>query len=179
MRLFTAIELTESIKDNIVKASSDLKSSSVKFVKRNELHITLTFSSDVDEGSINTLVEALKLVKSNMFKISVNGVGVFNPEYIRVIFAKVTEGSNEIKNIYEQIALVLESHNISFDRKEFVPHITIARVRSNNDRQSISSFIEKYKVYEFGSFLVSSFSLIKSVLSSSGPEYTTLFKFDF
>lgn len=179
MRVFTAIELAEGIKDEIQEVSMSLNSSGIKLVNREELHITLTFSGDINEGSINTMIELLKSVKSEAFTAKVNGIGVFDPEFIRVIFAKVTEGSSEIRSIYKQIASAFQSHNINFDIKEYVPHITIARVKSIRDRQSLLSFIEEYKAHEFGSFTVSSFSLIKSVLTPQGPEYSILHKFDF
>ncbi len=178
MRLFTAVELNEEIKNEIVRVASDLKCNGVKVAKREELHITLTFLGDVEEANIDSIIDALKTVKSASFSVKVQGIGTFNPEYIKIVFAKIADGYEGIKGIYRQAAEALDSHGIFFDKKEYLPHITIARVKNLKDKQSLYSFIEKYKNKEFGSFKVDSFSLFKSTLMQSGPEYHTLYKFD-
>ena len=58
--------------------------------------------------------------------------------------------------------------------REFSPHLTIARVKSIQDRENLVSIINSYANETFGEILVKSIKLKKSVLTEKGPIYTTV-----
>ena len=61
-----------------------------------------------------------------------------------------------------------------FGKEErFMSHITIARVRSVNDRKKFLEELKKIKFKKIG-FNIDKFYLMESVLKPNGPEYSIL-----
>jgi 2'-5' RNA ligase len=64
-----------------------------------------------------------------------------------------------------------------FSSEKSVSHLTLARVRSQNYREEIRKFLEKYKPVIIGSMRVDSIKLKKSTVTSKGPVYEDLAEF--
>jgi 2'-5' RNA ligase len=176
MRLFTAIDLPEEVKNSILEKSSELAAPGINLVKKEALHLTFHFFGERTEDDARLICKALSKIKWSGFSISLEGIGAFNSNFIRVIFVKVKEGSEEVVKLYKELSASIDKEGIPYEKEQYIPHITIARVKFA-DRSKLLSFIEKYKEYNFGSFKVESFYLIKSTLTSSGPIYEKLYEF--
>ncbi|MGC8662685.1 MAG: RNA 2',3'-cyclic phosphodiesterase [Candidatus Micrarchaeia archaeon] len=176
MRLFTAIEVPKPIKEKILSKSSELNVPGISCVSEESLHITLHFFGEKSETEKDKIVSLLNNVKWFPFKINVSGISTFNPKFLRVIFVGISEGKGKLISLFEKLSVELENEGISFEKEKYVPHITIARVK-HADKHSLFYFMEKNKDYEFGSFEMNRFYLIKSTLTSNGPLYEKLFEF--
>ena len=176
MRLFTAIELPEGIKERILEKGEELNAPGITRVNKNAMHLTLHFFGEKSDDEKEKIISSLMSVKWNPFEIEVYGIAAFNPKFIRVIFAGIRNGGTELASLYKELSSKLEESSVSFEKEEYKPHITIARVKYG-DKGRLLSFIEKYKDYDFGSFKASSFYLIKSMLTPNGPLYEKLFEF--
>ncbi|PIY16461.1 MAG: hypothetical protein COZ15_05945 [Elusimicrobia bacterium CG_4_10_14_3_um_filter_49_12_50_7] len=60
--------------------------------------------------------------------------------------------------------------------KNFVSHITIARVKNVEDKQKLTDELKRIKMNE--EFIVDKFSLKKSTLTENGPVYEDLTVFE-
>jgi 2'-5' RNA ligase len=176
MRLFTAIKIPDNIKDEIISKRMLIEDKGIIPVKKEALHITLHFFGEKSEKESELIKEALSSVEWRPFKITLSGIGTFDPKFIRVIFVKVGEGSNELSKLYINLSASLSNKMINYEKENYIPHATIARVKYGN-KQKLLSFIEKYLSYDFGSFEVNSFFLIKSTLTREGPIYEDLYEF--
>lgn len=175
MRLFTAIALPKEIKEEILKRSMEFSAPGVTLVKEEALHLTLHFFGEKSEDEEKKIIDSLSKVRWNRFQITLQGISTFNPKFIRVIFVGLKEEGNVV-SLYNSLSKALDEQKIDYEREEYKPHITIARMRFG-DREKALSLIEKYKDYNFGSFEVSSFFLIKSTLARDGPIYENLHEF--
>jgi len=172
MRLFLAINLPDELKKGISQRGRDLsKFGKFKLVEEENIHLTLKFLGEVEEKNVSEIVNTLKQINLEKFKIGIRGVGVFpNPNFIKVVWVGVEEGSNEVIEIQKKIDDALKKLGFPKDKK-FHHHATIARAKFVKDKKGLLDFLEKNKAREFGSFETSSFDLMESKLSREGPEY--------
>jgi 2'-5' RNA ligase len=93
--------------------------------------------------------------------------------YIRVVWAGVSEGSERIVEL--QRSLDSELQGLGFPReRDFVPHVTLARVRSPRGKEELAREIRGMAGLEFGEMEVKSVDLVQSRLTPKGPVYSTL-----
>lgn len=171
VRAFIAVVPPEDIKRALERVIGELKTLpiSAKFIETENVHITLSFLSDISE-------EELEKVKFKMDSISESY------EKFELAFGDISLIPN--KNFVRVIALDVKSDVLESVRKELVTriggkshpaHLTLARVKSVNDRSGFIKGLEKMKHAPL-KFNVEFLSLVSSVLRKLGPIYTELHK---
>ncbi len=171
MRCFIAIELEKDIINKIEDLKSEFNMDGIKLVEKENLHITVKFLGEIDD---NTL-EKIKMLDLPIEPIEsrVGHVGVFPSEdYIRVIWI----GASNLIELFKNIDRLLSELGFK-EENEYIPHITIGRVkflRNKNDKKLLKDKIKKYKNVELGTFKVKNIVLMKSLLTNQGPKYFTI-----
>ncbi|WP_292459982.1 RNA 2',3'-cyclic phosphodiesterase [Methanothermococcus sp.] len=170
MRCFLAIELNEDIKEKLEELKSCFKIDGIKPVEKENFHITVKFLGDIDEEmveKIKNLDLSIKPVKSH-----IKYMGVFpNENYIRVIWI----GATNLIPVFKEIDKKLSELGFKKE-KDYVPHITIGRVKFTKDKKLLKSKIDKYKHVELGTLEVKNIVLMKSELTREGPIYEVIKK---
>jgi 2'-5' RNA ligase len=176
MRTFIAIDPSEEVKDNVSLAIKRLEktNASVKWVKKENLHITLKFLGGVQEkdikGLIGTVSGALKGFRS--FEMEFEGAGVFpGGSSPRVVWVGAKEGAEKTKDLAQTIDAALSKMGFGKEEREFKSHLTIGRVRDRKNLSSLNIEIEKMKSEEFGRTVIDNVNIVKSTLSPKGPTY--------
>jgi len=180
-RTFIAVDIGEEIKQRLLKVQRRLEETGadLKFVEFENIHLTMKFLGDIPINRIDEVCEALKKVASaaKPYEILVKGIGVFpSPSYMRVIWAGVSEGGRETLAIHRQLDLELAKMKFPPDHK-FVPHITIARVKSRRNREKLALLLPEFRDADFGSCRVEALELKESKLTPKGPIYSSLGSF--
>ncbi len=171
-RLFVAVELPSELRHRLHLLTRELPQDAIKAVEEENIHITLKFIGDVQVEKIKEITERLGKISFSPFRCAVRGVGVFpNQNYIRIVWVGLQ--NNEMLLLAEEIEQALSGIGKKEDR-EFVGHITIARVRRKID---VKDFLSKHANESFGDFYVSDFVLMESQLGREGPTYTVIKKF--
>ncbi len=181
MRAFIAVDISDEVRNNLVKAREMIgnKAAKIKFVERENLHVTLKFLGEIDETLVEEVKKALGEIakKHKKHRVRVRGVGVFpNPNYVRVIWAGVEndEGIRAIANDVER-----EMRRLGFRKdKDFVAHVTIGRVKFVRDKPALAATLKSLANEDFGEFEVGSIELKKSTLTPKGPIYETIERFE-
>lgn len=170
MRCFLAIELNENIKEKLEELKSQFKMKGIKLVEKENLHITVKFLGDIDDKmvkKIKNLDLSIEPIKSD-----IKYVGVFpNENYMRVIWI----GATNLIPVFKEIDKKLSELGFKKE-KDYVPHITIGRVKYIGDKKILKSKIDKYKNIELGTLEVKSIVLMKSELTKEGPIYNVIKK---
>jgi len=150
----------------------------VKWVKKENLHLTLKFLGEVDEAMLK-LVEGIILKvgsEKKKFDFSMSGISGFpKKKASRVIFIKINSGASEVQDIMKRVDEELDTLGFKKE-KSYIPHITIGRVRSghiNLEKLNSENTLPIVKGIAIG------IEVIKSELTKFGPIYTSVFKFDF
>lgn len=175
MRAFIAIEVPDSVKERVLSVSKDLTVSGIVPVKKEALHITLQFLGEISEGEeVERAKLAMSAVRVSPFEASLSGISYFSPNFIKIIFAEVVSGKGSMQTMYRQLRNSLILAGLRAENEEFVPHLTMARVKRAPDRDALLNFINRNAATDFGSFSVGSFVLKKSTLTPEGPVYEEL-----
>jgi len=181
-RLFAAIKITPD--ENFLRVYYGLKKQCkydrINWVKPENIHITLKFFGETNElkiGEISSLLSDLSL-QHNPFNISLANVGIFGSSYKpRVIWFGI-ETNNHLPNLANNILDKMETIGFIKDRQNFVPHLTIGRIKFIDNKSRFSETISGYKSTGIQKLNISNFYLFESILSSSGPTYKTIRQFD-
>ena len=149
----------------------------LKPVERENIHLTLKFLGNVSAAKLDEVRSALSHVTFPPFSLEIKGAGAFpNLKRMNVIWVGVGEGWSQVELIFEQTENLLHQLGFSRETRPFSPHITVARVKSGRKRDEIAAFLGHLTDESFGTFNVDGVRLKQSVLSSSGPKYSTLYE---
>ncbi len=122
MRLFIAIELKDRVKDELCMIQKRIKLQGMKgnFTTRENMHLTLAFIGEYSDPE--HVSDALDDVVFEPVKLALDGFGCFRDLY----WIGVKEEKGLVENV-KRIRKALADSGIPFDRKKFVPHITLVR----------------------------------------------------
>jgi 2'-5' RNA ligase len=180
IRAFIAIQIPDEIKLKFAEAQAKLRRSGadVRWVNPDNAHVTLQFLGNAPVEKIEAIGPALNRVATShrAFDITIAGLGVFpNLKRPRVVWIGIVEGAESLSSL--QAAVVEEMSNLSFEseKRPYSPHITLGRVKTAKNADRLSSALDADRDFQAGRFRATEIHLIRSVLSSEGPTYSTLF----
>ncbi len=170
-RLFVAIDVSDDIKEKLLKTQKKFKNLRVRWTKKENLHFTLLFIGWVDEEKIGVIKNSIENAVSDFsfFILKLDRI-VLGPDEkrARMIWA---EGlvPPELQKLRKRLIEELAKNKISFDnRHSFRLHITLARAKGKELRGI------KIKEEINLAFSVKEVLLMESVLHQEGPEYKVL-----
>ena len=168
MRLFIAINIPEKVSDHLFELQKRLSGGKLTLTK--SFHLTLKFLGEVTPAQTEEIKKRLQKIQFKQFTASLDGTGIFPSEQmIRVVWIGI-EPSEIICELQKQIdeALPLKKE------KDFKAHITLARVKTVENKKQFSEQVKNLKVEKIP-FEVKEFKLIQSQLRGrEGPLYTDL-----
>ena len=180
-RLFIAIKIkpSQGFLNTYYSLKKDLVYEKIKWVNEDNFHFTLKFLGETDESFITDIINTLENVSLNTqpLKLKIENLGIFGSRYNpRVIWAgiennpQITEFANEILNKLDEVGF-------KRDRQNFVPHITIGRIKNVHNKKHLKSTIDSHKSLLYQEDTINSFSLFESILTPEGPVYKKLKEF--
>jgi len=180
IRAFIAIKIPDEIKSKFGEVQRKLRvpGADVRWVKPGNAHITLQFLGDTPVEKIEPIESALSRVATSHrpFDITITGLGVFpSLKRPRVIWIGIVEGANPLISL--QASVVEEMTNLGYEseKRAYSPHITLGRVKSAKNVDKLISSLEAAREFRAGNFRATEIHLIRSILSSEGPSYSTIF----
>jgi 2'-5' RNA ligase len=180
VRSFVAIELPEVVKKGIAEIKSQYSDmEGVSWIKPEGAHLTIKFLGEIGMDVVDGLACALEPVmeKVKPFKMKIEDAGVFpNPSKPRVLWLGVKEEKN-LKQIHLKVDEEARKVGISKEEKNYHPHITIARIKSDEPPHKLKEFLKEFKGKTLWSDVeVKSIVIYKSILRSDGAEYEKLYE---
>jgi 2'-5' RNA ligase len=179
MRLFIAIVLSEPIREALAQAQAHLKyaGADVKWVAKDNIHLTLKFLGEVPEGKLQQIKDALDEIGKSFtpFEISLAGLGAFpNISSPRVIWVGLDKGAAESADVAARVDEAMEGLGFAKEPRPFAAHLTIGRVRSLKNKEALKEKITGYGLRVTGYETIYSIALFQSTLTPKGPLYTRL-----
>lgn len=137
MRLFFAVEAPRGIQKNIQnfleKIRPRLSFLKASWVPQENIHITTLFMGEMPQEKLSALKDCAQrgVQGFSPFEVALNGLGVFpNERNPRVLWLGLASGGDTLIKLTNQLAQTLTQKEFSFDKKEFHPHLTIARIKA-------------------------------------------------
>ncbi len=181
MRLFAAIDLSPGERDRLQAVQRLFRGASgVRMSRRENLHLTLRFFGDWPRERLEELTAALAAIERPAGKIEIPLSGLrFLPSSRnpRVLIA-LAEADARLLALQRAIETSAQALDMEPETRAYVPHITLARLP---DPRQAGRFAEQVRENpcELGSIHADGFSLIESVLSPAGSQYSTLARWPF
>ena len=162
MRLFTAIQLSDSIRNSLSAVQTYLRDHGVRgnYTKIENLHLTLAFIGEYSDP--DSVLEVIRSVPFAPFQMRIEGFGSFGD----LCWCGIGE-NDDLLTYVKRLRRALAENSVPFDRKKFSPHITLLR-KAEYDRRRGFPGVTVPDV----SMQVSGASLMRSDRTKSGMVYT-------
>jgi len=168
MRTFVSIDISGSVAEKIREMQEKLPEFRGKPTEVGNLHLTLKFLGEINEEMLEKVKSRLKTVDFKKFPVVIDSIGVFDPEFVKIIWLRI----NDCTPLQKEIDKALEG--LFPEEQRFMSHLTIARVRNIvGDKKVFLNKIQNMKI-EPMKLVVGGFELKQSVLTPNGPQYKTL-----
>lgn len=180
-RLFAAfrIEPDDYFKRNFHTLQSKLFSDIINWVEPENIHVTLKFFGETPEEKIPAIRSALTAACQGFGPVDaiVARLGVFGSYHQpRVIWIGLEPGS-AFKNLQQRIAKQIEPLGFLPDRQNFVPHLSLGRVKKIKDLHYFQQTLEEGRDAIKLKQRLTELYLYESVLQQTGAVYKVLSHF--
>jgi|TARA_B100001540_G_scaffold7914_1_gene6908 2'-5' RNA ligase len=178
IRTFVSVSVPKEIVNiqSMLKSTVEPKGVKVRWVMNGKMHLTLKFLGNTTQGSIDNLNEALfNAVKSaKVINLSISGTGAFPVKgRPNVLWLGIKGDIDELKQLTVNINNSLEPLGFITEKREFLPHVTIARIKSNQKKiPNISNYLNT--TFTELPMKIVKISLMQSESFSKGTFYTIL-----
>jgi len=145
----------------------------VKWVAAEQIHVTLVFAGEVPGATATALRDALLAVPARAMTFALTGLGHFPPRgEPRVIWAGLSGDVDELGRLRADLAARAAAVGIEEDKRPFVPHVTLGRVKSPFGAFAIPGQLAAVgPTLRDNPFLATTLTLYESQLSVEGPIY--------
>jgi len=177
MRAFIAIEISETIRDAIGTLIRELRQSGdrVKWVRPENLHLTLKFLGDLSEENVPKAIDILGRCAEGVgpFQLEVKNAGGFpNLNRPRVLFVEAEDSPPMARELARRLNKQMTRAGVPREDRGFRNHITIGRVRKPMPMPALGKRLHELAGRRFGAMTVSDVVLMQSDLRPDGPVYT-------
>ena len=180
-RLFIAIKIdpTEEILRRVYYLKQNLSEENINWIPYEHYHLTLQFLGKTAVSIINELQFSLKnvLLNKKSFDLSIGETALFGSTYApKVIWIKAGP-QNELNNLHHHIQESMMPFGFRNDRQNFVPHLSIARIRKLKNKEHFKRVMEKLPQQKIVYQRIEEVVLYESVLHSRGAQYMEIGRF--
>ena len=166
MRLFIAVNLNDEMKDALTEIQVGMHQAGVtgNFTRRENMHVTLAFIGEYSDPDL--VKEVMERVTIEPFEIGLDGLGNF-----RSLWWAGLKGSGHLNIAAKKLRRALSDAGIPYDRKKFLPHITLVRQPKSRDGKIPAEVLADLPQ---AGMTVDHISLMRSDRGKNGVVYTEL-----
>jgi 2'-5' RNA ligase len=167
-RLFTGLEIPADVAFALSLKRGGL--TGARWIDPENYHITLRFIGDVDHQTADEVADSLdRLANSLRFAVRLTHLGIFGGDKPRALYAGV-EPSEQLLRLQSAQERVLQRAGLPPEGRKFVPHVSLARLRSTS-AEEVARFMAEAGRFEPLGFPVGRFVLLSSKESVGGGPY--------
>lgn len=184
MRAFFCLDLDQPTKDKLRAQIQPLKRLpvDVKWVAPANMHITMVFLGDVDDGLVPDLEVAARqaLEETGLdspIDVTLDRLGAFpHVHKPRVVWAGCTSDPEPVKRLATSLEQALEPLGFDSEDRPFTTHVTLGRVKERGRSQGLQDLTEAIESHEPFRYDVEidRLTLMQSRLGPEGPTYDSV-----
>jgi 2'-5' RNA ligase len=179
MRIFIALELPATVISLLRTVQHDLIQLNMRarWVRPENIHLTLKFIGDMDPGDIDAVSTAMTAAAkgTSPIMLAVRGIGVFpNIKRPRVIWVGLGGDISSLLDFQSRLVEKLSAVGVARDKRSFKAHLTLGRIKQPPGADLIREMMTAYATLSSDEFSCDRAILFKSDLKPSGAVYTKL-----
>jgi 2'-5' RNA ligase len=156
------------------------KSRTARWIKPENLHITLKFIGHVPNEKLRPIQTALSSIRvAQSVELHFRGIGFFPNEHRPRAFWCGIAASSNLAELAANIDHALAPLGIEAETRPFTPHLTLARFKSDEGIREVVQAATDMKSTDFGATTETNFHLYESLLKSTGAQYNRVASFPF
>ena len=172
MRIFAALELPLQVRRGISDWQEPLKARypSLKWVQGDSMHLTLRFFGDIPQSEVEKICSLLSSWHPGSLAFSIDSIGSFGNRKSPSVFWLGGSFPAEVSTMACELARIPDEKGMKGVHR-FVPHLTFARRRNSTPLPKLDPPGKIKGVFQKA-------VVINSRLTSAGPEYTFIERYD-
>jgi len=176
MRLFIAINLPPELREAVWVAVESLRRrfDGIRWSKPEQMHLTLKFLGEVEDGRVSSISQALASAASGVpaFDVAVGELGAFpTPQRPRVVWVGC-EPVPPLELLQHGVEREMAGLGFEIEGRAFRPHVTLGRARDGADPQALRTLGSALDSLAFADlFRANSVELMQSRLGPAGATY--------
>lgn len=183
IRCFVAIELDEAVKNKLMRLQEGLqrelgpKTTGIRWLRANQMHLTLKFLGDVEDSRIRELCSAISVAASSHspFDFEIENCGTFPPHRVaRVLWVGISDPQQKLQALQKSVEDSLAEVDFPPEGRKYSAHLTLARIRQAEAGSRVAELAKKAKPFTCPVQHVTNIALIQSQLTSKGPIYVPM-----
>ncbi len=180
-RLFVAIKVypDKNFLTTYRSLQHALQLEKISWVKPDNFHLTLKFLGKTQEEKLPLIRTTLQeTVQKNVgFPLTFSGTGIFGSAYKPRVIWFGTEPNATLQKMGEQILDALDDAGFPRDRQNFVPHLTIGRIRKIEHKKNFQQAVSDHRNDFLQTINVDNIILYESLLRPEGAIYRPVYRF--
>lgn len=179
VRCFVALDLPAPVRNHLAALASQFgKKGAVKWVPADQLHVTLVFAGDITQEDFEGLREEVRTIDVPALSLCLQGLGHFPPRgEPRVVWASLGGDVEALTNLQGDLAHRALRHGVPPEKRGFVPHVTLGRVRSPFGALALIDALKTVgQTLNDKPFAPTGLVLYQSELLPSGPIHTAMLR---
>lgn len=186
IRAFVALPIPDAVKSEIERVQHELRCALpeklVRWTKREQFHLTLSFLGNVEAGRVMELSDALRSACSGFraLQLCAERVGCFpDLRFPRVVWVWVHDTDEHLAALQGSIETAVAKFAETKGEKRFTGHVTIARLNGFKRPQTgvLARQVQAMTGRSFGEWAATEVNLMRSELLQSGAVHTVLAAF--
>jgi 2'-5' RNA ligase len=186
MRVFIAIDIDEDNRAALgnlqqrLQSKVDIKKSDAKWVKPENIHLTLKFLGEIRDEQVVDVCNVVKEVadRHNSFDLDIESVGHFGGRNARVLWIGTGKGRENLLQLQKDLEQQLASAGWPPEKRAYSGHLTLCRVRHPKAGFKLAQIAGEYRDFKLGIMPAESVSVYQSELTPAGPIYTVLGEYE-
>lgn len=174
VRAFVAVRVPGKAADELENFLAQLRPlAPIRWVRREQFHITLKFLGEVEPAVIEQVKDALEPVKYfEPFRVGLEHIGAFpNLSAPKVLWLGGEKGAHELGRLAEKVNEACEEAGIEREKKKFRAHMTLARLKEGVLAEGLVRRLGEVPAVEWE---CGELVLMRSQLTPRGPVYSQL-----
>ena len=180
-RTFLALDIDEPTRDGLIAATREFPpaESKVRWVARENLHVTLKFLGDLDDAGVRDVCHSVAALAEGLgaFEFEVTGLKcIGSGGRPRMFWAEVEDPSGQLAAMFHELEEALAVLGFPQEHRAFRPHVTLGRIKSTRNAGALREVALRYADEPFGAQWAEGIVVYGSELTPRGPIYTPLEK---
>ncbi|WP_375656371.1 RNA 2',3'-cyclic phosphodiesterase [Bartonella sp. CM120XJJH] len=167
-RLFSALQIPQHTTQQLVSLQNGL--SKAQWINPQNFHVTLSFFGEVESSLADEIMHTFNTIELPSFTLQIKSFEVFGSEKTPHSLVVRIEPCEKLNLLHEKMKYIRNKLELKPDERQFIPHITLARIFDIN-LDDLSSYLSSQDDFFVPPFEVDHFVLFSSSSPSSESVY--------